>query len=42
MDFADNFENMSGEKATELLNKATKYDIDVAKLEKTYIKKMMK
>lgn len=42
MDFADNFENMSEEKATELLNKATKYNIDAAKLEKTYIKKMTK
>lgn len=42
MDFADNFENMSAEKATEVLNKASKYSIDVAKLEKTYSKKMMK
>src|SRR5210317_1456679 len=42
MDFADNYENMSAEKATELLTKANKYNLDVAKLEKTYLKKMMK
>jgi len=42
MDFADNFENMSAEKATEVMKKATKYSIDVAKLEKTYLKKMSK
>lgn len=42
MDFADNFENMSAEKATEVLNKATKHTIDVAKLEKTYTKKVSK
>lgn len=41
-DFADNFENMSSEKATELLNKASKHSIDIAKLEKTYLKKMTK
>jgi hypothetical protein len=41
-DFADNFENMSAEKATELLNKASKIAIDKAKLEKTYLKKIMK
>lgn len=42
MDFADNFDNMSAEKATELINRATKHNIDKAKLEKTYLKKMMK
>jgi len=42
MDFADNYENMSAEKATELLTRANKYSLDVAKLEKTYLKKMMK
>jgi len=42
MDFADNFENMSSEKATELITKASKYSMDIAKLEKTYLKKMMK
>ena len=42
MDFADNFDNMSAEKATELIDRATKYNIDVAKLEKTYTKKMSK
>jgi hypothetical protein len=41
-DFADNFENMSAEKATELLNRASKVAIDKAKLEKTYLKKIMK
>jgi len=42
MDFADNFDNMSSEKATDLINRATKHNIDVAKLEKTYLKKMTK
>ena len=42
MDFADNFDNMSAEKATDLINRATKFNIDEAKLEKTYLKKMMK
>ena len=41
-DFADNFESMTDEKATELMNKATKHSVDQAKLEKTYIKKMAK
>lgn len=41
-DFADNFDNMTDEKATELMNKATKHAVDQAKLEKTYIKKMAK
>lgn len=42
MDFADNFDNMSSEKATDLINRATKHKLDVAKLEKTYLKKMTK
>ena len=42
MDFADNFENMSDEKANEILNKALKNSIDEAKLQKTYSKKMTK
>lgn len=42
MDFADNFEGMSAEKASEILIKANKHDIDAAKLEKTYLKKMAK
>ena len=42
MEFADNFDNMSTEKANDLINRATKYSIDVAKLEKTYMKKMTK
>ena len=41
-DFADNFDNMTDEKATDLLNRATKHNVDQAKLEKTYIKKMTK
>ena len=41
-DFADNFENMSAEKATEIILKANKFSSDEAKLEKTYLKKMMK
>ena len=42
MDFADNFDNMTAEKATQILNIANKHDIDEAKLAKTYTKKMMK
>lgn len=42
MEFADNFDNMSTEKANDLINRATQYSIDVAKLEKTYVKKMTK
>jgi hypothetical protein len=41
-EFADNFENMSAEKATEIILKANKFSSDEAKLEKTYLKKMMK
>jgi hypothetical protein len=41
-DFADNFENMSAEKASEIILKANKISMDEAKLEKTYLKKMMK
>ncbi len=42
MEFADNFENMSDDKATDLILRANKYNTDVARLEKTYLKKMMK
>ena len=42
MDFADNFDKMTNEKATELMNRATKHSVDQSKLEKTYIKKMAK
>lgn len=41
-EFADNFENMSADKATEIILKANKFSSDEAKLEKTYLKKMMK
>ena len=41
-DFANNFENMSAEKSTEILLKANKYHVDKAKLEKSYIKKITK
>lgn len=41
-EFADNFENMSAETATDIITKANKYNIDEAKLEKTYLKKIMK
>ena len=41
-EFADNFENMSAETATDIISKANKYNIDEAKLEKTYLKKIMK
>ena len=41
-EFADNFGNMSAETATDIITKANKYNIDEAKLEKTYLKKIMK
>ncbi|MCG8310930.1 MAG: hypothetical protein MI975_26310 [Cytophagales bacterium] len=42
MDFADNFENMSQEKAKEIITKVNKYALDKTKLEKTYNNKMSK
>lgn len=42
MDFADNFENMSADMATDILQRVNKYHMDVAKLEKVYFKKMAK
>ena len=42
MEFADNYENMSAEKATDILNKVSKYSLDKEKLKKKYIKKIMK
>ena len=42
MDFADNFEKMTPEMATDIMKRANKYSMDVAKLEKTYLKKMAK
>ena len=41
-EFADNFENMSAEKATDILKKANKYSLDREKLKNKYIKKIMK
>ena len=41
-DFADNFENMSAEKATDIINKASKYDLAREKLKSKYSKKIMK
>lgn len=41
-DFADNFEKMSADKATDIINKANKINMERVKLEKTYLKKMMK
>ena len=40
--FADNFENMSDEVATQIMIDANKIDAEKIKLEKTYFKKMMK
>ena len=42
MDFTDNFENMSADMATDILQRVNKYHMDVAKLEKSYFKKMTK
>ncbi len=42
MDFADNYENMSDEKAIELMNKVNKFDFATSKLDKIYLKKMLK
>ena len=41
-DFADNFESMSSETASDILLRANKISLEQAKLEKTYLKKMMK
>lgn len=41
-EFADNFENMSAEKATDIINKATVYSLNKEKLKKKYLKKIMK
>jgi hypothetical protein len=41
-EFASNYENMTSEKATEILMSANKTHMDKAKLEKEYIKKVMK
>jgi hypothetical protein len=41
-DFAENFENMSPEKATDIAMTSNKHDMDILKLEKTYFKKISK
>lgn len=41
-EFADNFENMSAEKATDIINKAGKYSMDKEKLKSKYNKKILK
>lgn len=41
-EFADNYENMSAQTATDILIKANNFNVEEAKLEKTYIKKMLK
>jgi hypothetical protein len=41
-DFAKNYENMSADKAMEIMNTSNKLDIELMKLEKTYIKKISK
>ena len=42
MDFANNFENMSNEKAVEIVNLSQSIDMELLKLEKAYGKKFMK
>jgi len=42
VDFAENFENMSEEKATEIINSSYSIDMELLKLEKSYAKKFTK
>jgi hypothetical protein len=42
MDFAKNFDNMSGEKATEIIQTSQSIDMELIKLDKSYAKKFMK
>lgn len=42
MDFADNFDNMSDEKATEVINTFQSLEMELLKLDKTYAKKFLK
>jgi len=42
MDFAENFENMSSEKATDLINTFQSIEMELLKLDKTYAKKFLK
>lgn len=41
-EFAENFENMTDEKALDLMKRVTAYDTEVLKLKKTYNKKFSK
>ena len=41
-EFADNYENMSDEKAIDILNKAGKYSVSKEKLKSKYVKKVLK
>ena len=41
-EFADNFENMSAEKATDIINKANKHSLAKEKLKNKYSKKFIK
>jgi len=42
MDFAANYENMSSEKATEVINTFQSIEMELLKLDKTYAKKFLK
>lgn len=41
-EFAENFENMSGETANDLMKRLFKYDAEILKLKKSYYKKFQK
>ena len=41
-EFADNYENMTYEKATDILNKVGKYSVSKEKLKSKYVKKVLK
>lgn len=41
-EFAENYENMSGEKANDLMKRLFAYDSEILKLKKTYFKKFQK
>ncbi|MEZ5199214.1 MAG: hypothetical protein R2764_23365 [Bacteroidales bacterium] len=41
-DFAENYDNMSGDKANELMTRLFAYDGEILKLKKTYFKKFQK
>jgi len=41
-EFAENFDNMTDEKALDLMTRLNKYDVEILKLRRTYIKKFSK